>query len=280
MAQTTGELPQQTQVVLQRMTTQLVRALGDSLIAVVLYGSAARGDYDPAHSDINLLLVLDEVSTDNCEAIQEPLHVAQREAAIHLEMMTPQEIERSADVFPLLFLDIQRAHELLHGDDPLAKINIAWDHLRLRVEQQIKSQLFDLRRWYLTYQTRPERLGMVLKQAVGKFLGCIGALLYLQDPQWWITGKEHIGEMAVEHLGFDGPLMQQLIQLHRNTLHPTASQVKTLYDHFLALNEDAADLVDQLVEVPSQAEPAIEAALIEQSTTPPTESENNAVAES
>src|SRR5437899_8447225 len=46
---------------LMRMVRALKEALGPRLRNVVLYGSAARGDYHKARSDMNLLLVLEDL---------------------------------------------------------------------------------------------------------------------------------------------------------------------------------------------------------------------------
>src|SRR4029453_14644449 len=42
----------------EAFTKRLAGAYGDALVAVVLYGSAARGDYRPGVSDLNLLVIL------------------------------------------------------------------------------------------------------------------------------------------------------------------------------------------------------------------------------
>ncbi len=44
-------------------------AAGTNLVAVILYGSAAAGDYVADHSDVNLLCVLGETSFAAIEAL-------------------------------------------------------------------------------------------------------------------------------------------------------------------------------------------------------------------
>ena len=247
-----GQLPAPIEQALSALTLALKDTLGDALRSVVLYGSGARGDYDAQHSDLNLLVVLDEVTTASCDAMMAPLHAAQRTALVHVELVTPKDIARSADVFPLKFLDIQRHHRVLLGQDPLQGVQIAWDHLRLRVEQQIKSLMFELRAYYLTHKQRPELLQRKIAQGMGTFLVSVGALLYLRDPQWWITGKAQVAEQAIEQLDLDRPLMTQLLAVHRHSAKLTAAQVNELYDHFMALVDQAADIVDELTDA-SQA---------------------------
>ena len=46
---------------LDQLVEKLSKALGDELVSVVLYGSAASGDHDEKFSDYNVLCVLREV---------------------------------------------------------------------------------------------------------------------------------------------------------------------------------------------------------------------------
>jgi hypothetical protein len=59
---------------------------------------------------------------------------------------TPDEVRAAADVFPVRFLAIQREHEVLLGRSPLDGISIRRDHLRLRVEQELRNLSLRLRR--------------------------------------------------------------------------------------------------------------------------------------
>ena len=50
-------------------------------------------------------------------------------------------IAESADVFPIEFLDIQRSHVLLHGDNPLTGVEIHGVHLRLQCERELREKM-------------------------------------------------------------------------------------------------------------------------------------------
>ena len=54
---------------LGRLVADLEGALGERLVSVVLYGSAARGDYQEKTSDFNLLLVLRDLEPAPLEAL-------------------------------------------------------------------------------------------------------------------------------------------------------------------------------------------------------------------
>ncbi len=241
-----GALAEPLRAPLEALRDGLRDALGASLRSMIVYGSAARGDHDAQRSDVNVMLIVDEVSADLLRRVSAPLTRARRALPVALTTLTPDDLTSSCDVFPLRFLDLQRTHLVLYGEDVLQTIDIAWSHLRLRVEQQIKELMFSLRDHYLAHHERPEQLERALVRGYGQFLIAIGALLYLKDPQWWVSGKAQIAARASAELGFDGPLMRSLMALHRRELEPTAAQLHVLYDHFMALVDEAARLVDQL----------------------------------
>lgn len=232
---------------LERFCDQAHEALGDDLVCLALFGSAARDAYEPDRSDLNLLVVTRSSGITTCDALETPWSLLQRSCAAKPMLVTTLDLERSTDVFPLRFLDIQRNHLILWGQDVLSDLDIAWDHLRLRVEQEIKQLLFDLRHQYMHFSKgRPEVLGRLLGEQFGWFLSALGALLFLKDGDWWLTGKEAIAGAAVEALGLDAPLLERLLALHRRELHPSADQLRVLYDHFLAIVEQISLVVDRL----------------------------------
>jgi predicted nucleotidyltransferase len=242
-----AHLPRELRERLMAFCGSLHEALGRELAAVVLYGSAARGDWDARTSDINVMVVLHHAKLPQLSAIIAPLDVAQRAGAVRPMVVTLRDLERSSDVFPLRFLEIQRAHVMLWGEeDPLDAVDIAWDELRLDVEQAIKNLLWKLRQRYLLDAHRPERLGAALIKGIDTFWLSMGALMFLEDGQWWVSGKEKIAQAMVRELEVDQQLIEKLEALRRGQLEPTPEQTRTLFDHFLRLVELAADRADAM----------------------------------
>jgi hypothetical protein len=56
--------------ILKKMLTDLEESLGERLHSVVLYGSTARGDYEKASSDLNLIVVLENLEPPTLEALE------------------------------------------------------------------------------------------------------------------------------------------------------------------------------------------------------------------
>ena len=47
----------------QEFADQLASVLGDNLRSLIMFGSAVRGGFGPGHSDVTLLLIVQDAST-------------------------------------------------------------------------------------------------------------------------------------------------------------------------------------------------------------------------
>ena len=101
---------------LTEMVRRLQEAAGENLQSVVLYGSAARGDYHAHKSDLNLLCVLKSVKAT--ELLRVASVIRWWSDQLHEPVprfFTQEELLHSADVFAIELLDIGQAHRVLVG---------------------------------------------------------------------------------------------------------------------------------------------------------------------
>lgn len=150
-AQVTGphEVPREAQAAVQRFTAEVRKAFGPSLLSVILYGSAASGEYVPGRSDLNFAIVLSEISLEALARCR-PYLAGWRKDGIALPLLlTPADIHRSADTFPVEYLDICEHHVLLDGADYFADLQVDPRHLRFQIEHELKAKLLALRQAYL-----------------------------------------------------------------------------------------------------------------------------------
>ena len=103
---------------LQQLVQRLQTTCGENLVSVVLYGSAAREDFNEQYSDVNLLLVVRELGASALHAIAPIIAWWTHEEKLRPPMiMTLQELQESADVFAIELLDIKTSHRTLAGED-------------------------------------------------------------------------------------------------------------------------------------------------------------------
>lgn len=163
--------------VLDGMVERLERSAGASLRAVVLYGAAARGDYYEANSDINLLIVVEDLELATLRSLGAPLRWWLGKRLPMPRIFSPRLIAEAEDVFPIEFLDIAAHHRILYGEDPFAGLEVHTDHLRLQCERELREKMMRLREAYIAAhgRTRPMRrlLGESYTTFVNIFRGCL-----------------------------------------------------------------------------------------------------------
>ncbi len=147
--------PEKVLRVLETLRDRLQSELGDDLISLSAYGDFVKlGEYDPSRSEVNLMLVLADISTPVLDRIVDAISTAKRKVRLAVMTLTEEDLVQSCDVFPIKFVDMQENHRLICGRDVLSDLKIADDHLRLRCEQELKNLMIRLRAIYLPCRPR------------------------------------------------------------------------------------------------------------------------------
>jgi hypothetical protein len=119
---------------------------GESLRAVVRFGSVVAGEILPGQSDTNLLILVDAVPLSallhNAEAVQK-WTAAGNPAPL---LLTVEEWRSSSDIFAMEYADILHRHEVLVGSAPFEGVTVRPNDLRLHVEREAMGKLLQLRR--------------------------------------------------------------------------------------------------------------------------------------
>ena len=100
------------------------KAAGQNLQSVILYGSAAAGEFQSEFSNLNLLCILREIHFAKLSAIAPVVEWWHRQKHPAPLVMTQEELERSADVFSIELLDMQQHHRVLFGENVLTGLQI------------------------------------------------------------------------------------------------------------------------------------------------------------
>lgn len=171
-------MEQQVRAVVDSFLTAVDPVLGDRY-AAVLYGSAARGDWHPDRSDINLLLVADTLSHADLRGLGPALAGLPETWRSPPLLFTRAEWARSLDVFPIELTDMLLAHEVLRGNDPLQAAQPHPSHLRASLERELHAKLVRLRQGYALRAGDPQALGAFATGTLGPILVLARATLVL-----------------------------------------------------------------------------------------------------
>lgn len=195
----------------ERFAEEMRTAYGAELASVVLYGSAARGEYRPGVSDLNVLVLVREVSPASLRRASHAARAWVAEGNPPPLMMSTDEWRGSADVWAIELADMRDAHLTVAGADPFEGIDIRLEDLRMQCERELKGKQIQLRERYLLFAGEPAELGELLARSFSTFLVLFRTVLRLGgDPGE--RDAESVVRRLAERAGFDPA---PLLEIHR-----------------------------------------------------------------
>ena len=216
-------------------------ALGDRY-ALVLIGSAARSDFVPGFSDLNLLLVTEQLDPGTLGLLSPALARWRKTGNPPPLLLTGEELVRSADAFPLEIHDIIAAHVVLRGKDPLAGLAVRPADLRRALERDGRGKLLRLRQGYAEVAGKPAEITALARLSVGGILLLLRATLALRGAEAPASVATLVAAAGTQ-FGFDPPAMAA-IAAHRTDARWRCTPEQ--FESYLATVERVVRYLDEL----------------------------------
>jgi hypothetical protein len=224
-----------------RATLDLVRrdlheAYGAALRALALTGEAAGPGYRPGRSDLELAVVLDEVTPDALRRVRPRLAGWARRRVPTPLLFDPAWLAQARDAFPIEFLALREHHVLLHGErDPFADLPVEAGHLRLEVERQLRGKLLHLWEAYLETRGARRRLRALLLAAAPGFVWVLRGALWLRGEEGarGADGETVLAEVE-RRFGVPLPALRRLEEARRRGEGVPAGALEELFAGTLA----------------------------------------------
>jgi predicted nucleotidyltransferase len=156
----------------------LHRVLGERLIAVLLYGSAARGEFLDRRSDLNLLVLLDRIDPPLLQRMA-PAAKEWTTKRVNAMLLEHRDWLHASDAFAVELMDMTDARVVLTGEDPLAGIHIDSSAARLQAERELRGRIIGLHNGLVLCGEDPVQLGHLLMAALPSFVTFLRAALRL-----------------------------------------------------------------------------------------------------
>jgi hypothetical protein len=229
---------------LRAYTADVRDALGDACLSLVLYGSAAGGDWVAGRSDVNTAIVVLRVDRAVLDALV-PVVGRWRAKGFALPLVVdPSYLERARDSFPIELYDIQRQHRVLAGADSFATLAVDPSALRRECEQEARGKLLRLRALYLEHAGRPPELERLLTESLKSFLAVLRHVLHLRHTA---VGPGYAavldaGEAALGPL----PAMREVLALRAGGAPADGERLRELFASYLGDVERIVAAVDAL----------------------------------
>lgn len=240
--------------------SELINAGDDNLESLIVFGSAATGAFDPEKSDLNLVVLLRRDDRDVLDAIKPHLSALIRRFKVSPLVSTREELESSADVFPVKFLSIRERHRVLFGYDPFETMQIRRVHLRLRCEQELKNMAIRFRRALVSRAATPLARVDMIRNFLSGFTTVLRTMLTMVD-QKPKEGRLEVIEQAALFFDLPKDQLSELAELGWGEGElPDNDRLEDLSHAFLKVVAAAAAVADRMpdsvdAEPESDAEP-------------------------
>ena len=228
-------LPSEMQRALDVSVERLKASLGENLYALILYGSAVRGNVVPGVSDLNLLLILEESTPEAHDAIADGI-----KSSVKIEpfILGRSGLERSFQAFAVKFRSIQRHYQLLHGADPFATFKTNDAVLRFLCEQSARSSRLRLIHAYVTMRDdSPRYQRYVLGIIPGLVTNLSDALRYM-GAEVPVEFSKRIGVFQ-STFNVDASVLDTLLKIRQAPRKMSAAELSSMHSQLHGLLNQA-----------------------------------------
>jgi hypothetical protein len=222
-------------------------AAGANLESVILYGSAASGDFHPEFSNLNLFCVLRDSSFPAMQALAPAAKWWDRQKQPPPLFMTRDELERSSDVFAIELMDMQQHHRVLFGEDVLQGLRIPMHLHRIQVEYELREKLILLRQQLLLASESNRRLWDLLLRSVPSFVTLFRHALIALGHAAQAGTREAVQTLS-KLVGFDPSAIYQVLDVREHKADPRRTDIKDLFAQYLAAVEQVTAAVDRTLD--------------------------------
>jgi hypothetical protein len=176
-------LDPKTATAVDRYAAEVRGLLGEDLLTVALYGSAAGEDFVAGTSDINTVIVVTAVNFSHLQRLAERLP-AWRRAGFATPMVIDREFLAGAtNILAMELYEIKERHRLLWGADPFERLAIDDRRLRDFAEYEARQELLKLRAAFIEHAGDRRRLRPLLRESLKTALMIARTLLRVRHMQ-------------------------------------------------------------------------------------------------
>lgn len=237
---------------LNDFVTRLRTAARANLESVILFGSTVAGDFHPQFSNLNLFCVLRDSSFAALQALAPAVKWWDSQKQPPPLFTTRGEMERSADVFTIEFLDMQQHHRVLFGEDVVKSLSIPAALHRVQVEYELREKLALLRQHLLLASGNDSRMWEVLLRSVSSFATLFRHVLIIlcQDGfgQDAPVGKREAVQALSKQIVIDASGILNVLDVREGKSDRKQFDVTDIFARYLTAVEQITAAVDKMLD--------------------------------
>jgi hypothetical protein len=235
---------------INEFVTRMQQGAGDNLQSVILYGSAANGEFHRDFSNVNLLCVLRETSFATLTSITPAVKWWSGQKHHPPLVLNREELERSTDVFSIELLDMQQRHRVLFGEDVLSGLQIPMHLHRAQVEYELREKLILLRGHFLLVGDSEGQLWDLMLRSLASFITLFRHTLIALGDAAQRSKRDAVQALSLR-VQFDSSAFLQLLDVREGKAERKQFDGKDVFTRYLHGIQQVTAAVDRILEVSS-----------------------------
>lgn len=224
---------------------KVIETKQDKVIGLHVIGSAITDDFDQDRSDINTLVVLNEMDLDFLDTAATLCHKYGDGRLGSPWLMTPQFIERMAETSPVELLDLKLVNKLVWGSDVVSGVDIPKSSIRVQCKRELRNRLIKLGWGYVRVGSGKNDMADLLDESVSGLAALMRAILYMKGETPPLTSALLLEALAP----LVGPSALSFKEVHwmktRGQKMPVPRMRAALKDYYRAI-EKLIEVVDKI----------------------------------
>ena len=215
--------------------------LNNQLEGVLLYGKHhKKKNYDSPN--FNLLFVFKKLDVNNLDALSA---LFEKETNIEIDpfILTLDELQKSADVYPIKFMDISENHKVLLGADPFDQVVVHKDNLRLRAEQELRNLALRLRFIYVKGEGDLRAVRFETKKSIYPLMNNLEVLIMLKKDKI-INEYDQLLSLASSELKIDTTILSSFLKWNESEMEISDTEFKTAFQSYQKVLDQLIQIVD------------------------------------
>jgi predicted nucleotidyltransferase len=229
---------------LENLVSRLKADVGENLRSVVLYGSAASGEFHAKHSDLNVLCLLHRVNPSELSKLHKAAAWFVRKRNPMPLALSLDELRAAADIYAIELLEIKTHRQVLYGEDVFGTIDVPMSFHRTQVERELRHELIRLRQGYIAAVGDRKAIWTLMTRSASSF-----ALLFRhtlialgENPS---SSREDAVHRLAALLGFDAASFKPLFEVRDGSRKEKELSYQQVFDKYFRSVAEAVNAIDQ-----------------------------------
>ncbi len=228
------QLPEEVVATLRAYVRSVTEAYGDQLEAVILYGSAVRGDFFPGRSNLNVLLLLRDCGRPLLARYAKLHRRWAREQIVVPLFITQDELQSMAATYPLEIWDIRSHYRVLVGHDPFLGLHVDQGKFPEIIERELRGHLLRTNQRFVEGGATVEAVTVLLPLAITSMLPYLRATQAALGRPVGLSGELVLKDVEAALGDIDLRGLMDAWNLKRGVVTPGPAEVPHLFDRYLS----------------------------------------------